>query len=99
MGKKRIIFYCIFAAYQLLTVAFTVIIDKKASILFGLLRYLWVFKYVALLGLALVIVDVIWSARQSRVSGPEENRNESDNLSARIIDFDAAKKKAAGGSK
>lgn len=98
MGRNRIIFYCIFGAYQLMAFVFTIAIDTSASVLFKMASYVFLFKYLSLIGVLLVGIDLIWAWRLSRKSEDEaaEFKTENNTLKARIYDFQETKKETAG---
>ena len=103
MGKNRLIFYSIFAAYQLAGFIFTVVIDSNVSALFSMAGYVPVFKYASFVGVVLIVVDFIWSWRQLNKANQEveEFRHENNTLKAKIYDIQETAKPAptATGSK
>ncbi len=87
MLRKRIILYLALATYQILSFVFTVMVDGRLDLL-GLLKYIPYFKYVAAIGLALVIVDIIWFWREHADSTFHRDRLENQNtyLKAKLFD-------------
>lgn len=91
MARSRIIFYSIFAAYQLGAFIFTLIIDSTQSttFLFGLLKYIGSFKYITFLGVALIAVDFVWLWMEARKQKKLEEgwRHENNVLKAKVYDM------------
>ncbi len=94
MGKKRIIFYSIFGAYQLVAFIFTVVIDANTSALFRMVSYVPSFKYLSFVGVALIMIDFVWAWRLNNKTKNEadEFKLENNTLKARIYDFQETKK-------
>ncbi len=104
MAKNRLIFYCIFGAYQLAAFIFTIVIDSNTSALFSMAGYVPVFKYAAFVGVLLIVVDFAWSWRQQAKAEreTEEFRHENNTLKAKIYDLQQPSKQpnpAPAGSK
>jgi hypothetical protein len=99
MKKNRLIFYSIFAFFQLAIFLFTVYMDvekENLDLLFALLRKIWMLKYGALIGLLLLAVDVIWFMKSEREHRKEKAlvQTEMNNLKAKLFDLqEAAAKK------
>lgn len=96
MARNRIIFYGIFAAYQLMAFIFTVVIDstQSTSFLLGLLKYIGWFKYITFIGFALIVTDFIWmwtDHRRFRKS-EEAARHENNILKAKVYDMQEGNK-------
>lgn len=89
MNKNRLIFYAIFAAFHLGAFIFTVNLDNNSTMLFSMVKYIPWFKYITLLGLILVIVDVIWSWKINRDSNKEKAAlsHELNTLKAKLFDM------------
>jgi len=89
MTKNRLIFYAIFAAFNLGAFIFTIILENNTSMLFSMVQYVPWFKYGALLGLILVIIDVIWSWIINRESTKEKAAltHELNTLKAKLFDL------------
>ncbi len=87
MSRRRIIFFAIFGLYHLLVLFFTSYIDiqkQDLSVLTRLYGFIYLFKYGAFLGLALLAVDFIWSWVALRVT-----RQELEMLNGEVIDLKA----------
>ena len=78
MLRKRIILYLALATYQILSFVFTVMVDGRLDLL-GLLKYIPYFKYVAFIGVMLVVVDIIWFWREHSDNTFNRNRLEDQN--------------------
>jgi hypothetical protein len=101
MTKRRIIFFIIFGSYHLLLLFFTFYMESQKEnfkFLGAMLRSFPLFKYGAFLGLALLIVDVIWSWRTNNAQRKENDALllETNKLKAKVYDLqEAAKNKDA----
>jgi ABC-type transport system involved in cytochrome bd biosynthesis fused ATPase/permease subunit len=95
MKKNRLIFYAFFAAFNLGAFIFTLILENNTSMLFKMVQYVPWFKYGALLGLILVIIDVIWSWSIYRDSKKEKAAltHELNTLKAKLFDIQEEAKK------
>lgn len=95
MKKNRLIFYAFFAAFNLGAFIFTLILENNTSMLFKMVQYVPWFKYGALLGLILVIIDVIWSWSINRESNKEKAAltHELNTLKAKLFDIQEEAKK------
>jgi ABC-type transport system involved in cytochrome bd biosynthesis fused ATPase/permease subunit len=95
MKKNRLIFYAFFAAFNLGAFIFTLILENNTSMLFKMVQYVPWFKYGALLGLILVIIDVIWSWSINRESKKEKAAltHELNTLKAKLFDIQEEAKK------
>src|SRR5687768_16044392 len=96
MKKNRLIFYGLFAAYNLGAFIFTLILENNTSMLFSMVQYVPLFKYGTLLGLILVIIDVIWSWIINRDSTKEKAAltHELNTLKAKLFDLQEEAKTA-----
>jgi cadmium resistance protein CadD (predicted permease) len=96
MHKNRLIFYSLFAAFHLGAFIFTIVLENNSSMLFSMVKYIPWFKYGALLGLILVIVDVIWSWIINRDSNKEKTAltHELNTLKAKLFDLQEAARQA-----
>ena len=97
MTKRRIIFFAIFGTYQLLLVFFTMYMESQRDnfkFLGAMLKNFSLFKYGALIGLILLIVDLIWSWRVNREQQKEYNSllHETNTLKAKVYDLQEASK-------
>lgn len=90
----RIIFYGLFAAYQLAGFIFTIAIDRNTSMLFSMAGHVSTFKYLSFIGVLLLTIDIIWSLRQSGKTRKEveEFKQENNTLKAKIYDFQETRK-------
>jgi|SRR5580704_14972811 hypothetical protein len=100
MKKGRIIFFSIFAAYQLIVFLITLYIRTKQQdlvSLYALLSYITIFVYGALLGMVLILIDFIWTLRATKQSTSEEEalRLENNVLKAKIYDLQENSKGAS----
>lgn len=97
MTKNRLIFYAIFAAFNLAAFIFTLILENNTSMLFSMVQYVPWFKYGTLLGLILVIIDVIWSWIINRESQKEKAAltHELNTLKAKLFDLQEEAKSAS----
>jgi ABC-type transport system involved in cytochrome bd biosynthesis fused ATPase/permease subunit len=89
MTKNRLIFYAIFAAFNLGAFIFTIIIENNTQMLFSMVQYIAWFKFATLLGLILVTIDVIWSWFIYRESQREKDalQHELNTLKAKLFDL------------
>jgi hypothetical protein len=89
MNRNRYIFYSAFGVYQLLVFIFTVVIDANSNLLFNMVPYISWFKYGALLGLVLFVVDFFWMMRSHRThtKDKESMRHENNTLKAKVYDL------------
>lgn len=96
MTKNRLIFYAIFAAFNLASFIFTLILENNTQMLFSMVQYVPLFKYGTLLGLILVIIDVIWSWIINRDSQKEKSAltHELNTLKAKLFDMQEQQAKA-----
>ncbi len=95
MNRKRLLLYLIFVVYQGGAFAFTYMVDGHLDLL-GLLKFIPWFKYIAFLGLLMIVLDITWylidwrSNRQER----QELKDENTNLKAKLYDMQEASRKA-----
>lgn len=89
MTKNRWIFYAIFAAFHLASFIFTVVIDNNSSLLFKMVGWVPSFKWVTLLGLILLIVDILWSRMERKDADKEKSalNHELQTLKAKLFDM------------
>ncbi len=98
MNQKRLIFYSIFAAYQLCAFIFTLVMESDTGFLFQLVTYIKWFKYGTFIGLLLVAIDFVWWWREGKGTQKEQDalRHENNTLKAKVYDMqEAAKEQAA----
>jgi hypothetical protein len=94
MNRKRLILYLIFAVYQILSFIFTVMVDGHLDLL-GLLKFIPAFKFIAAIGVILILVDFTWYWLDERTSRRKLDAQEKENniLKAKIYDYQEAAKK------
>ena len=95
MTRRRLIFYGIFGAFHLITFIFTLMLEySDASSLFSLIKYIGAFKYIAFLGLAMIVTDFVWLWWDTRNSQQKEDamRLENNTLKAKVYDMQEAGK-------
>jgi ABC-type transport system involved in cytochrome bd biosynthesis fused ATPase/permease subunit len=100
MKKSRIIFYCVFAAYQVIVFLFTLYVRAKQQdylSLYAMLSYVSVFIYGAFLGVVLILIDLIWTWRANKLSATKEEELvlENNTLKAKIYDLQETSKEAS----
>lgn len=93
MNKRRLILYLVFAVYQLCAFIFTVMVDGHLDLL-GLLKYIPSFKYIAFIGVLLIVVDLVWYLTEKRTSrkSNDELTKENNVLKAKIYDLQQGNK-------
>ena len=97
MNKRRIIFFSVFGVYHLAVLAITSYVDAQKqdlSLLTSMYGILYLFKYGAMLGLALFVTDFIWSWRETKGSEKEQEalKFEVNNLKAKEYDLQESNK-------
>jgi membrane protein implicated in regulation of membrane protease activity len=100
MNKKRLLLYLAFVIYHACAFAFTYMVDGHLDLL-GLLKFIPWFKYIAFLGLLMIVLDVAWYFIDRRTNQQEtkELKDENTNLKARIYDMQESAKKAEADKK
>ena len=98
MKKNRLIFYAIFAFFQVSIFLFTVYMDvnqNDTGLLFAILKKIWMLKYGALIGILLLATDIIWLMREQKDQQKQRDQLQSDmnNLKAKLFDLQEAAKK------
>lgn len=101
MNRNRYIFYSAFGLYQLIVFIFTVVIDSNSNLLFSLVPYISWFKYGALIGLVLFMVDFFWmfSTHRTHTQDKEQMRHENNTLKAKVYDLQQGKPPATSAEK
>lgn len=101
MNRNRYIFYSAFGLYQLIVLIFTVVIDSNSNLLFSLVPYISWFKYGALIGLVLFMVDFFWmfSTHRTHTRDKEQMRHENNTLKAKVYDLQQGKPPAPSAEK
>jgi hypothetical protein len=94
MKKNRWIFYGIFALFHLSAFIFTVILDNNANLLFKMVGWVHSFKWITLLGLIFIVVDVVWALSAHKESQKEKDAlaHELNTLKAKLFDLQEAAK-------
>jgi hypothetical protein len=95
MKKNRLIFYAVFAVFHLCAFIFTVVLDNNTSLLFKMVQYVPMFKYITLLGLILLVADFIWAWKVGKDSQKEQDllSHELNTLKAKLFDLQEASRK------
>lgn len=102
MNRRRVIFFVIFGVYHLIIFVFTSYIDvqkQDLGVLTSMYKFIHLFKYGAFLGVALFLTDFIWSWRESKAAGKEQEtlKFEINTLKAKVYDLQEASKPAPSG--
>jgi hypothetical protein len=97
MKRNRLIFYAVFAAFHLFLVFFTIYVESNKndfSFLTQMLKWVSILKYGAMLGLALLIIDVLWDRSTAKESERERDAlaHELNTLKAKLFDLQEAAK-------
>jgi membrane protein implicated in regulation of membrane protease activity len=93
MLKKRLLLYLAFVIYQVSAFIFTVMVDGHLDLL-GLLKFIPWFKYISFIGVALLIVDLVWFwlDRMSNRRQQDALQKENTELKAKVYDYQEAGK-------
>jgi hypothetical protein len=97
MKRNRLIFYAVFAVFHLFLVFFTIYVESNKndfSFLTQMLKWVSILKYGALLGLALLIIDVLWDRSTAKENAKEHDAltHELNTLKAKLFDLQEAAK-------
>jgi hypothetical protein len=90
MTKRRLIFLSLFGGYQLLVFIFTIYVEKSdTGVLFDLFSKMYLFKYGAFIGVALIATEFVWSWLDSKNASKEKEamRHENNVLKAKVYDL------------
>lgn len=92
MKKRRLIFFVIFGAFQLLLFLFALIVDHQKNniqFLLAMQGKIWLFKYTSFFGLALLIIDAVWHMKENRDESKERKKQgeELNKLKAKMFDM------------
>jgi hypothetical protein len=94
MNKNRIILYIVFAAFHLGAFIFTVVLDNNTGLLFKMVSWVPMFKWITFLGLVIFITDVVWAFKANK-DGVKEKATltvELNTLKAKLFDLQEAGK-------
>lgn len=97
MKQNRLIFYAVFAAFHLFLLIFTLYVESNKNdfaFLTQMLKWMSLMKYGAMLGLALLIADVVWTMITSNENNREKAalNHEINTLKAKLFDLQEASK-------
>lgn len=89
MTRKRWIFYGVFGLFHLTAFIFTIVIDNNSRLLFKMVGWVPAFKWMTLLGLVLLVVDIFWSKAVNQDADREKEalNNELTILKAKLFDL------------
>ena len=95
MKKNRVIFYAVFGVFHLFLFIFSLYVDSQKDnfqFLVKLQGKIWLIKYGAFIGLALLAVDVIWNWNVERQHKKEKDQfqHELNTLKAKLFDLQEA---------
>lgn len=92
MKKNRWIFFSIFALFHLGAFIFTVVLDNNTNLLFKMVGWVPSFKWITLLGLILLIIDIAWAVSAHREAQKEKAAydHELNTLKAKLFDLQEA---------
>jgi hypothetical protein len=97
MKKNRWIFYLIFGIYHVGAFIFTIILENNTSLLFNMVKFVPWFKWITLIGLVLLVIDIVWDKAALR-EGEKENvalSQELNTLKAKLFDLQEANRATA----
>ncbi len=94
MNKNRLIFYIVFGAFHLGAFIFTVILDNNTSLLFKMVGWVPMFKWITFLGLVILVIDVVWAFKANKDAAKEKAALtlELNTLKAKLFDLQEAGK-------
>lgn len=98
MNRNRIIFYIVFGTFHLGAFIFTIMLNNDTGLLFKMVSYVPMFKWVTFVGLLMLLFDAGWSFVINRNTLKEKAAltQELNMLKAKLFDLqEAAKKQAA----
>ena len=101
MNRNRIIFYIVFGIFHLSAFVFTVMLNNDTGLLFKMVNYVPMFKWVTLGGLLMLIVDAIWPyiTKRNLLKEKAALTQELNTLKAKLFDLQEAAKKQAAAAK
>ena len=97
MKKNRLIFYLIFGAFHLFIFFFSLYMDSNKDnfqVLIQMQKSIWLIKYGSMIGLALLVIDVVWLMRGEKDHAVEKKNleHELNTLKAKLFDLQEAAK-------
>lgn len=97
MNRNRLIFYSVFGVFHLSAFIFTVMLNNDTGLLFKMVSYVPMFKWITLVGLLMLITDAIWSFLVARSAASEKAAltTELNTLKAKLFDLQEAAKRQA----
>lgn len=98
MNNNRVIFYIIFAGFHLFVFFFSLYVDSKkenVKFLLNLQTKIWMLKYGSFLGVFLLIVNIVWDWRKTRIHKKETDHlnHEVNSLKAKLFDLQEESRK------
>jgi hypothetical protein len=92
MKKNRWIFYAVFGLFHLAAFIFTVVLQGNTGLLLKMAGWIPYFKWITLLGLILLIVDIIWAISDQKAHQKERAAlsHELNTLKAKLFDLQEA---------
>ena len=89
MKKNRWIFFAIFALFHISAFIFTVVLDNNTNLLFKMVGWVPAFKWITLLGVVLLIVDIVWAVSIHKAYEREKAAyaHEMNTLKAKLFDL------------
>jgi hypothetical protein len=102
MNRNRLIFYIAFGAFHLGAFIFTIMLNNDTGLLFKMVSYVPMFKWVTFAGLLMFLVDASWFFVTNRNTSKDKAAltQELNMLKAKLFDLqEAAKKQAAEAAK
>jgi hypothetical protein len=89
MKKNRWIFFAIFAFFHLSAFIFTVVLDNNTNLLFKMVGWVPSFKWITLIGLILLVVDIVWAVSIQKEYDREKaaHDHEMNTLKAKLFDM------------
>jgi hypothetical protein len=97
MGKNRVIFYVVFAAFHVVAFIFTLLI-QDFDFMMKIFQHIKLFKFITFFGIVLIAIDFVWSWIVNRDSQKEKAAltHELNTLKAKLFDLqEVAKAEAA----
>ena len=96
MKKNRLIFYLVFALFHIGAFIFTIILDGNTNLMFKMIDWVPMFKWITFFGLAMLCADVVWSWIINKESEREKAAltHELHTLKAKLFDLQEAEKSA-----